>query len=516
MMQLRYSDTPDFMVLNKPYDVRTQQLSDGQLGFVDFLQEKLTQKLHIVQRLDAGSSGIMLLAKSTDAAAALAQLLNTAPARRTYLFLSDKNLPETDFTVGSFIQKQNNRFMSVAGKPANSETRFKFVRALGNYFLWEASPSTSEAHQIRLHAEKAKIPVLGDTEHGGAKFFRLALHSQSIEFSYKGSNFKFDAELPPLFKKEVTNETLMLLEENFSKRHELYKIMPLESYRLLHLESPDLRADVMSDRLWLYDYSKHGLSEADSAAIRQFADSHSLKPIIRHIPNRAEGVGGLENTTLEVSSSESEWTAIEENTKYVLKIDAGFTSGLYLDQRENRKWVQKNSVGKSVLDLFCFTAGFSINAALGAASEIVSVDVDKKFLDWGRENFVLNGLNPESYEFVEDDCVSFLKSSIKAGRKWDLIICDPPSFARKDNSISRLEQDLPQLAKIMVDCLNPGGTILFTCSLEFSRSDIEDLFLKNQKKAKLEISRLPMLSLDFELVDDLNNPMKGFFVTKPN
>ena len=515
MMQLRYTETPDFIALTKPYAIRTQQLSDGQFGFVDFLTEKLKKSLYVAHELDKSVSGIMLFAKSKESAAALSQLFEKQQIKKTYYFLTDKKIEATEFSVTSHIEKQNKSFFNLANKESNSETEFRFVKALGPNFLWQAIPKSVKPHQVRLHAEKAKINVLGDSEHGGTKYFRLALHAEKIEFAFNGTDYKFESELSPIFKENFDHDLTALFSENFAKRHQIYSMDPKESYRLLHLESDDIRADVMSDRLWVYDYSKHGLSEPDKKAVNDFAESRGLHSVIRHMLNRGQGVGGLENTTLEISTKESEWVAIEENTRYKLKIDSGFSSGLFLDQRENHKWVQLHAAGKSVLNLFSYTAGFSINAALGLATEVVTVDVNQKFLDWGKENFTLNGLDPERYEFVIQDCQVFLKSAIKLDRKWDLIICDPPSFERNKDSIWKLEQDLPMLAKVMVDCLKPGGKILFTCNLDqMSRSDIEDLFLKNLKRAKLEISRLPMLSLDYELTDDLNNLMKGFFVTK--
>lgn len=519
IMQLRIIENDDFITLSKPYNIRTRQVSDGQFGFVDFLTEKLAKSLFVVHDLDNGTSGLILFAKSKESAAKISELFEKQQIKKTYYFLTDKafNTPNLDgiMNVTSHIDKQNNTFFNNPAKEPNSETDFKFIKPLGKYFLWSAQTKTCKSHQIRLHAEKAKIAILGDSEHGGTRYFRLALHSQRLEFNFSGVAHVFESELPPLLSQEFTCEIEALFTENCAKRNQLYDILPGESYRLLHIESDDVRADILNDHLWVYDYSKHGLSDANKKVIAEFALSKNLKLIIRHMINRGQGVGGLENTTLEISTRETEWLATEENIKYKLKIDSGFSSGLFLDQRENRKWVRQNSLNKNVLNLFSYTADFSINAALGGAREVTTVDVSPKFLDWSKENFLLNHLDPAKYEFFAQDCTIFLKGVIKLDRKWDLIICDPPSVGRSKDSIWKLENDLPMLAKNMVDCLNPGGQILFTCNLEkHSRSEIMDLFLKNLKKAKLQKSRLPMLSLDYELTDDLNNLMKGFLITK--
>ena len=514
-MQLRINENDDFITLSKPYDIRTHQVSDGKPGFVEFLSEKLHKSLFVVHPLDMGTSGLMILGKRKEAADQLAALSEKQQIKKTYFFLTDKKSAVQELNVTSHIGKQNISYFNVNGKDPNSETALKFIRSVGKYFLWSAQPKSEMPQQIRLHASLSKLPILGDVEHGGTKFFRLALHSQSLEFDFNGTTHRFESELPPVFTQEFTSDLQTLFTENFAKRHQLYNITAGESYRLIHLESNDIRADILNDRLWIYDYSKHALSEADKTELAAFAELKKLKLIIRHMQNRGESVGGLDNSTLQVSSTETDWVATEESINYRLKIDSGYSSGLFLDQRENRKWVQQNSLNKRVLNLFSYTAGFSINAALGGAKEVTSVDVSPKFLEWGKENFRLNHVDPEKSEFVEQDCIGFLKAALKSDRKWDLIICDPPTMGRANDSIWRLESDLPMLAKNMFDCLNPGGQILFTCNLEkFSRSEIMDLFLKNLKKARLMNSRLPMQSLDYELTDDLNNLMKGFLITK--
>ena len=520
-MQLRITENDAFITLSKPYDTRTTKLTDGQAGFVEFLSEKLSKSLFVIHPLDQGASGLILFAKSKEVSTKLSELFEKQQVKITYYFLTEKKMHTPDlsptFNVSSYIEKQHNTYFNSPSKEPNCATQFNFIKPLGKYFLWCAQTQTDRPQQIRLHAKKAKIPILGDSEHGGLKYFRLALHAHKYEFSFNGQDHLLESELPPLLSQEFNSNIEAVLNENYNKRHMLYKISTDESYRILHIESDDLRADILNDHLWIYDYSKHGLSEADKKSIATFASLKNLKLTIRHLLGRGQGVGDLDNITSVISDSKTEWQATEENIKYGLKIDSGLSAGLFLDQRENRKWVQQNCLKKSVLNLFSYTGGFSINAVLGGAQEVTTVDISPKFLEWSKENFLLNQLDPAKYEFFIQDSITFLKSNHKLDRRWDLIICDPPSLGRSQDSIWRLEGDLPALAKHMVDCLKPGGQILFICKLEkFSRSEIIDLFLKNLKHAKLEISRLPMQSLDYELTDDLNNLMKCFLVTKIN
>lgn len=514
IMQLRYTEHESFLAFDKPYDFRTHQVAEGQFGFVEHAAEKLSKSLFVVHRLDKGTSGLILFATTKEAAAQISQLFEQHLIQKTYYFLTHAPSTETDFTVNSHIEKQNGTYFNIEDKEANSETEFQFIHSVGKSFLWAAKPKTGKPHQIRLHAEKAGIPILGDTEHGGRPFYRLALHAKELKFKVGTQSYELSSDLPPIFQREFDTTLEALLYENWHKRHSLYHIPENESYRLLHLESADVRADVYSDRLWVYDYTHDGITPEEQISIQKFSDEKNLQPIIRHMLNRGQGVGGLEQSTLQSSVPQTNWIAEEEKVRYHLRTDSGFSPGLFLDQRENRLWIKQNSANKSVLNLFCYTSGFSVNAALGKAKQVTNVDVSAKFLNWSRDNFQLNEIDPQKHEFFTQDSLVFLKGSVKRGRKWDLIVCDPPSFGRSKDSVWKLERDLPELAQNLIQCLNKNGKILFTCNLEKkTRQDIIQLFQKELKnKKQWHFDRLPLFSLDYELTDDRTNLMKGFLV----
>ena len=503
-MQLQYNEYDDFLVFGKPVGVRTHKVADDQFGFVEYLAEKTAKSLFVVHRLDKETSGLILFAKTKEAAAELSKLFETREIQKTYLFLTDQNIAKTEAVIESHIEKQDEFFINSPNKEPNSKTVFKFLEKLGEKkYLWQAEPLTGKPHQIRLHAQKLGVPILGDNQHGGSIYYRLALHADSLQFNYKGETFKIKSSYAP-FKG--------LFSDSFNARKNLYKISADESFRLLHTEHTHIRADVFADRLWVYDYFESQLPETLRNEVLEFAEKNSLKPIIRHMLNRGQGVGGLEQSTLEAEAHQA-WVAKESSVKYLLKTDSGFSPGLFLDQRENRKWVYENSKAKTVLNLFSYTSGFSVNAALGGATQVTTVDVSKKFLDWSQENFKLNELPVEKHEFFSQDTLLFLKGSVKRKRKWDLIICDPPSFGRSKDGAWKLEKDLPELAELLISCLNKKGTLLFTCNLERkTRQDIINLFCKNLNKSQLKFNRMPMQCLDYEVTDDIHNLMKGFIL----
>ena len=161
-----------------------------------------------------------------------------------------------------------------------------------------------------------------------------------------------------------------------------------------------------------------------------------------------------------------EWTAKEEGLQYYFRRRQGLSPGLFLDQRANRRWLRDQSANRSVLNLFSYTGGFSLNAALGGAHQTVSVDLSRSFLDWSRANFTLNGIDTENHEFWPADARYFLRGCAKRGRRFDLIICDPPSFGRSSNGVFRIEKDLPLLLRGIDSALEQNGLVFLSNNYE--------------------------------------------------
>src|SRR4029077_8305013 len=108
--------------------------------------------------------------------------------------------------------------------------------------------------------------------------------------------------------------------------------------------------------------------------------------------------------------------------------NAGYSVGLFVDQRENRRYVREMEP-KRLLNCFAYTCSFSVAAAAGGA-QTVNVDLLKKNLARGRENFALNALSTADHRFIADDVRPVLRRLARRGEKFDMIILDPPTFSR--------------------------------------------------------------------------------------
>ena len=152
----------------------------------------------------------------------------------------------------------------------------------------------------------------------------------------------------------------------------------------------------------------------------------------------------------------------EQGHKFFVNLSNYLDTGLFMDHRPLRKIVEQEAHGKAVLNLFCYTASFSVYAAAGGASRVDSVDLSNTYLAWGEKNFSLNGFtDPDKYHFTRNDVAQFLKESRDS---WDIIVLDPPTFSnsKKTKDTLDINRDWPKLVNAALQHLNPGGTLYFS------------------------------------------------------
>lgn len=154
----------------------------------------------------------------------------------------------------------------------------------------------------------------------------------------------------------------------------------------------------------------------------------------------------------------------EGKAKFLVDIENGHKTGFYLDQRASRMAVGNIAKGKSVLDLFCYTGGFSIHAALSGATSSLGVDIKDDWLRLAGKNATLNGVAGKT-EFVRADSFDFIKNISTSGRTFDIIIIDPPSFLKDKRSIVTASKGYKELNELAMKALNEGGILAtFSCS----------------------------------------------------
>lgn len=151
----------------------------------------------------------------------------------------------------------------------------------------------------------------------------------------------------------------------------------------------------------------------------------------------------------------------EHGLSFLVNIAEGQKTGFYHDQRENRKAAARLATGRRVLDAFCYTGGFGLNAAKAGAASVECVDVSEPALNLGRRNAERNGLSQVT--FTRADAFKFLDAQVKAEQKYGLVVLDPPKFARTRGSIPEAIRGYRQLLKQAVKLAEPGGFVVFCC-----------------------------------------------------
>ncbi len=147
--------------------------------------------------------------------------------------------------------------------------------------------------------------------------------------------------------------------------------------------------------------------------------------------------------------------------------------GLFLDQRENRERVESLADGLTVLNLFGYTGAFSLYAARGGAASTDTVDVSAQALAAARRNFQLNSLSLANARFHAADAFQFLENAARKGKRWDLIVSDPPSFAPSKAALAAATRAYFRLHRLDVTVTEPGGILCAaSCSSHFRREDL--------------------------------------------
>jgi 23S rRNA (cytosine1962-C5)-methyltransferase len=162
----------------------------------------------------------------------------------------------------------------------------------------------------------------------------------------------------------------------------------------------------------------------------------------------------------------SEQIIITENgIKFDISVFQGHKTGFYLDQRINRLKVQNYARGCDVLDCFCYTGGFAINALTGGANTVLALDSSEEALKLMEKNIILNDLPLEKVEIMEGDVFHSLRKFRDSRRSFDMIILDPPKFAQTAAQAERASRGYKDINLLAFKLLRPGGVLFtFSCS----------------------------------------------------
>lgn len=181
--------------------------------------------------------------------------------------------------------------------------------------------------------------------------------------------------------------------------------------------------------------------------------------------------GVVEKIRFKSDLPESRWVAgerpqeplivLENGVSYAVYLDEGYMTGIFLDQKEVRERLTEGlGAGQKVLNMFSYTGAFSVAAAYGGALETTSVDLAQRSLPKTREQFEINGLSLEQQKIIVMDTFDYFKYALRKNMRYNLIILDPPSFARNKKKTFSVAKDYGRLIEDSVDILSNEGMII--------------------------------------------------------
>jgi 23S rRNA (cytosine1962-C5)-methyltransferase len=432
--------------------------------------------LGVHQRLDEGTSGVMLFTTARERNVAVAKASAEHELGRRYVAAVSLRSPRFAERLARGpvrlehrldVSGERTRVVTAGGVEAVASA--SLLERVGDRALLELEPTTGRTHQLRVQLAHEGAPVAGDALYGGDQAPRLCLHARELRFESE----TFAAPEPPEFRPWVRGEPLALgtasglaalVEDAGIRRAPLAAFT--DAYRLAN-ELGDGLPGVTIDRYGDFAVLLLSTPEADRRCDELARMLVELGARGVYLKRRVKGdvrKAGPERTPplpIAGEAAPERFLVTEHGMRLWVSLSEGLSTGLFVDQRENRRRVRELAQGARVLNLFSYTSSFSVAAALGGATRVVSVDQSRRPLEVARDNFRENGLDPARHAFLQADALDWLLRARKKDERYELIVLDPPSFASSAGGTPfSVAKRYGVVAERALALLAPGGRLL--------------------------------------------------------
>lgn len=297
---------------------------------------------------------------------------------------------------------------------------------------------------------------------------------------------------------KVEEEKLLMFRNRLTK---VYKHLGKQArrlgiacYRVYDHDLPEFPfcIEFYNDRLYVAEYKRrHGMTEEEHDAwmeksLTVMAELLSVPKENIFLKLRQRKPGRL-GQYQRVDVAQNEFVATENDLRFIVNLSDYLDTGLFLDHRITRQMVREKSGGKKVLNLFAYTGSFSVYAAAGGASEVVTADLSNTYLKWAARNMSLNGFDDESrYKFIQADVMQYLKEL--PTDHYDIIVMDPPTFSnsKRMDGILDIQRDHVSMINDCLAALKKDGVLYFSTNFrkfELEERSVSASSLKNITKA---------------------------------
>ena len=381
------------LVVDKPAGWNTHAPSPfaGE-GIYDWLKsrEQRWSSLAIIHRLDKETSGVIVFGKTPHANKSLTEQFTQRQVRKKYLLLSDRPVPKKEFTVKSALLRVGEKYVSRQGGEI-AETKFhlapdsKLKIQNSKLKAVSAEPLTGRTHQIRVHAAENGFPILGDTLYGGTASSRVFLHAGEIEFAHPATGRLVKFTVAADFDREP----------RLALQFAIIEPGLTNAFRLIHGASDGWQGwfvEKLGD--FLLSQAEAPLTGKQNEELERLVKIYSARSAYHKMLSRQVRRSTTADNSPQLVFGEAapeRFEILENGVGYEMSFAEGYSVGLFLDQRDNRRRLLTGHIAadfsfpeirnpkSEILNCFAYTCGFSVCAARGGA-RTTSLDLSKKYL----------------------------------------------------------------------------------------------------------------------------------------
>jgi 23S rRNA (cytosine1962-C5)-methyltransferase len=288
------------------------------------------------------------------------------------------------------------------------------------------------------------------------------------------------------------------LRKNFKHLRKWAKAQDLTAFRVYDRDMPEYPFVIewFDGRAHVVEFPRRRSKDDENAQAQRDEVCRAVQAILEVPPDRI-----FTKTHLRMPWGKSQYERIaDENDHFVVReqglefwvnLRDFLDTGLFMDHRKTRKWVREASKGKDFLNLFAYTGSFTVYAAAGGAKTTTTVDLSNTYLEWAQENLVLNGLWRPEHLLIRADVLQWLKDAANKKERFDVIVCDPPSFStsKKMTGTLNVQRDHVRIIEACKALLRPRGTLFF--STNYTGFQLEETKFKDFPHEELTPRSLP-------------------------
>ena len=447
-----------------------------------------TGYLGVHQRLERDISGVLVFTRRREANRSMAEQMERRRVKRTYHAIVTGTPGMTGRGKPPECGTLRHRLISVSGAhrvlPSTaregelSTISFRVLERRGTRTLLALSPEPGCSIDLPAQLEAEAAPLVGDVERGGQAAHRLGLHLSELQILHPQSNVPVELKAPlPAFFRDWLDATDPFgnaavierrLREAAERRMGIARLSGTDCFRLAHAEAdgiPGVTVDRYGDFLVVSLYDEPAIAARDHVFDAAFALG-ATGVYVKNRPRHASRIVDAHReefapkTPVRGEAAPAQLVVHELGLPYEVHLDDGLSTGIFLDQRENRRRIREMAKGLKVANLFGYTGAFSVAAAAGLATSTLTVDVSRSALEWAQKNLDRVGADRANHVLLEADVMKWLQHGADQHGPFDLIILDPPSFATTKQSRFSAESDYRKLAAMAMRIASEGGRLL--------------------------------------------------------